>query len=115
MENIPLNFEIDSGFAHFAISYKLYLKHFKNEPFQKNYLALKDYVGVSFKPLAFLNLNGICEEQIFVLKTYVIQGPPVIGRNDLFMFKIGLCTIGMHNHADNSILNMYSLDKKYSV
>lgn len=31
VENIPMHFEIDSGFAHSTISEKLYLKHFQNK------------------------------------------------------------------------------------
>lgn len=100
VENIPINFEIDSGFAHAAISEKLYLKYFKNLDLCKNDLSLKDYIGVSFKPLGFLRLNMYYEQKCYKLKTYVIQngGPPLIGRNGLKMLNFGICKLDKINN-----------------
>lgn len=102
-EQIPLNFEIDSGFAHSAISEKIYLKHFKKCELYKNDLSLTDYVGITFKPLGFLLLNIIHENTAYVLKTYVIKngGPPLIGRNALSMLNIGFCK--QENHRNYCI------------
>lgn len=44
VENLPINFEDDPGFAHSAISEKLYLRRCKAK--YSNDLTLKYYVGV---------------------------------------------------------------------
>lgn len=91
VENIPMNFEIDSGFAHAAISEKMYLKYFKNKTLYDNDLSLKDYVGISFQPLGFLKLNIKFDNVNGELKIYVIRngGVPLLGRNGLKMLKLG--------------------------
>nr|CAI5855831.1 unnamed protein product [Callosobruchus analis] len=110
VENVPLSFEADSGFAHSAISEKLYLKHFKNKELFLNDLSLKDYVGVIFKPLGYLMLNINFEDGHYLLKTYVIKngGPPLIGRNGLHMLNLGItklnkdCTLNNIAHLESS-------------
>ncbi|KAJ8955047.1 hypothetical protein NQ317_017545 [Molorchus minor] len=46
VENVPISFEADSGFAHAAISERLYLKYFKGKTLCANDLALKDYIVI---------------------------------------------------------------------
>lgn len=91
-EGIPISFEADSGFAHSAISKKMYLKHFNNLELCTNDLALRDYVGITFEPIGYLNLNINFENKSYILKTYVIKngGPPLIGRNGLKMLSLGI-------------------------
>lgn len=78
VENVPINFEADSGFAHAAISEKLYLKYFSNKMLNSNDLSLETYVGQIFKPLGYINLNVVFDENV-KLKVYVIRngGPPL--------------------------------------
>ncbi|KAK9730119.1 Integrase core domain [Popillia japonica] len=91
VEGISIKFEADSGFAHSAISDKLYFQHFKNIELCENDLSLRDYVGVSFDPMGYVNLNITFENKDYKMKTYVIKngGPPLIGRNSLFMLNLG--------------------------
>ncbi|XP_050305606.1 uncharacterized protein LOC126742843 [Anthonomus grandis grandis] len=99
-DGLQFDFEIDSGFAHAAISENFYKHYFTKYNLIRNDLSLKDYVGVSFNPLGYLNLNIIYDYNNYILKTYVIKngGPPLIGRNGLKMLNIGLCKIDSNNN-----------------
>lgn len=57
VENISINLEADTGFAHSAISEKLYLRHFKDKTLYPNVLTLKDYVGGE----SHFQIVGICK------------------------------------------------------
>lgn len=116
VENIPLNFEADSGFAYTAISEKCYLKYFKNKQLFTNDLTLKDYIGVTFEPMGYLNLKVVYEQNEYVLKVYIIRngGPPLIGRNGLNLLNLGICKIRyIDNDVDNSTKSITELINKF--
>lgn len=113
VENINLNFQADSGFAHAAISEKLYLKYFQNKTLYSNDLALKDYIGISVKPMGYVTLNIKYDNIPYQLKTYVIKngGPPLIGRNGLHMLKLGISKIQFidEKESNSNICNVKDL------
>ena len=114
-EKIPLNFEADSGFAHAAISEKLYLKHFKKLKLFNNDLALRDYVGITFKPIGYLMLKIIFEGKDYILKTYIVKngGPPLIGRNGLNILNLGICRL--QNVLNYKSYNCKNLNSNFSM
>lgn len=112
VDNRVILFEVDSGFAHSAISEKFYNSNFKNSPLLKNDLVLKDYIGHTFEPLGKIFLPVTYKSKQCLLEVYVIKngGPPLIGRIGLQMLGLGISEI----HAVVQAPEVKTLCNKYA-
>lgn len=92
LEGVSVKMEIDSGSPISAISDRLYNKHFKRYPLEETKTNLVGYNGNPMKIKGIFRIQVSFKKSIKPLKFFVIDsgGPPILGRNWMYAFKIGL-------------------------
>lgn len=95
VENIDLEFQIDTGASISAISDAFYTKYFKSHVLNSTKKQLLLYTGDKFKPLGTLTLTVKYGNKFYPIEFYVIKngGPPILGRDFLNKFQFELTTL----------------------
>lgn len=104
INDVRLEFEIDTGSAVTAVSEKLYLKHFGSHSLNKSKKILRSYDGTLIKCLGTITLpflyKGVRENlEVFVIKG---GGPPLLGRDFIAKFNLQICPIHAC-HIENDV------------
>lgn len=103
VSGIPITMEVDSGAPISALSSNLYQKHFQKCPLKNTAVSFASYNGGLIKP------RGVCKLLVSYnncrqyLDFYVFDngGPPLLGRNWMHIFKVGLKQL---NFVQNQVL-----------
>nr|CAH7736906.1 unnamed protein product [Callosobruchus chinensis] len=108
------NDPVEGFFSIDEISTLIYDSNLNDKPIFTllgNDLSLKDYVGVTFKQLGYLNLKITFQGNSCLLKIYVVRngGPPLIGRNGLSLSNLGIRKLKNVNFL-NSLVELQRVD-----
>ncbi|XP_052737827.1 uncharacterized protein K02A2.6-like [Bicyclus anynana] len=86
-----LDFELDTGSKLSTINYDCYERYFKNCTLRENHVRLRSYTGTLIEPVGYLLVDVTLETyKASQLKLFVIKdgGPPLMGRSWLRHLKI---------------------------
>ena len=113
VNGIPLVMDIDSSVAISAISKEVFDKHFSNLMLKKSNLHLRTYNGSYLKPVGVVRFEICYKNMTQSLEVHVIEdgGPPLLCRNWVHAFNIGVREI---NHIQNSDSILKTLFKSYA-
>lgn len=100
---VQITMEVDSGAPISALSWSLYQKHFRKFPLNQTAVSFASYNGGPIKP------KGVCKILVtyngfrHYLDFYIFDngGPPLLGRNWMYAFKVGLQQL---NYVHDQIL-----------
>jgi hypothetical protein len=117
VNELPINFEVDTGSAVTAICDKLYRDHFASVPLSKVSTVLKGYNGEVIDTLGVIRLTFSYKSQTSIIKVYVVKngGPPILGRDFISTFQLQMCSISENDlHTINQVATATDLTGMFS-
>lgn len=112
VENIKMNFQIDTGSGISVISERLWFDRFKNFTILPTNKEIFFYNGDKIIPIGYCKLNILYQNNLNCIDIYIIKngGPPILGRDFLKMYNLGLSQL---NHIEMPT-DLEYLVKKYN-
>lgn len=97
VNNVRLNFEIDTGSAVTVISEEIFNKYFSTLKLNPSKLVLQSYNNSIIHTLGYVSLSFSYNNQSRNLDVYVVRdgGPPLLGRDFLLKFKLQISPLNL--------------------